>query len=364
MSVFKRPGSDVFSYDFRFRGRRFSGSTGCTTERGAKQAEKAERARARVNEVDTTKPLTMADAVFLYWNEVGQHHRDPKATLRILDWLQSAIGKKTLVSEITDATVARLVAQRRAEGVKPATVNRSMVEPLRGLMRRAGDVWGVKVARIEWKKHRLKEPQERVREASAEEEAIALAKVPADYAPAVRFALMTGCRRAEIVGLTWQDVNFFAKELRVTGKGDRSRTIPMTREAFDLLWALKDHHPTAVFTFLATRTRDGRVRGTRYPITIPGFQTAWNRHVRPHLSDFRFHDTRHTAATRLMRATGKMKSVQMMLGHEDIATTSRYAHVTLDDLRKDMESAAATSGITQSATTPPKASAKDLKDIG
>jgi integrase len=43
--------------------------------------------------------------------------------------------------------------------------------------------------------------------------------------------------------------------------------------------------------------------------------------------DLRFHDLRHTTATRLLRGTGNLKLVQRALNHRDIATTSRYAHV-------------------------------------
>lgn len=361
MSVFKRPGAATYSYDFRLRGQRFSGSTGCTNERDAKRVEKEERDRAESDRIDTTKPLTVDAATVLFWQEVGQHHRDPSATIRILAWLRDNLGASTLVSTINDSTVARLVAKRRGEGVKPATVNRSMVEPLRAILNRADRVWGAKVSRIEWRKHRLKEPQERVREASAIEEEAVLAAIPVDYAPAVRFALLTGCRRAEIVGLTWQTVNFFAREFRVTGKGDRSRTIPMTRDVYDLLWSLKDHHPTAVFTFKAQRTRDGRIRGDRYPISVQGFQTAWNRHVRKKVEDFRFHDTRHTAATRLVRATGNLKMAQRLLGHTTVATTTRYAHVTHDDLRNGLEAASRATTATDIPTNGGEPKAKDLK---
>lgn len=194
---------------------------------------------------------------------------------------------------------------------------------------------------IEWKDHVLKEPQERVREASPDEEAAIMAAIRGDYAPALRFALPSGCRREEIVGLTWHDVDFFNREFTVTGKGDRSRTLPITDAMHDLLWSLKDHHAQAVFTYVAKPPRPGARRGARQPITMEGFKTEWRRaRDRAGVKDFRFHDTRHTAATRLVRATGNLKMAQQLLGHTDIATTSRYAHVTKDDLRAGMEAAA------------------------
>ena len=55
------------------------------------------------------------------------------------------------------------------------------------------------------------------------------------------------------------------------------------------------------------------------------------------ISDFRFHDLRRTAATRMLQATGNLKLVQQYLSHADIASTARYAHATTADVREAME---------------------------
>lgn len=347
MSVYKRPGQTIYSYDFRYRRQRFSGSTGCTSKREAERFEEIERQRIRALQFDATKPLTFKAAAAQYWNEVGQHHANSGETLRYLDWLERQVGCSTLLSTISDAVIARTIAKRRGEGVSPATVNRSVCEPMRAILRRARRTWKQAVQDIEWKDHFLKEPQERVREASADEEAKLLAAMRGDYAPALRFALLSGCRRAEIVGLRWKDVDFFNREFTVVGKGDKRRTIPMTTAIHDLLWSLKDHHKDAVFSYVVKRPREGMRKGSRSPITMEGFKTEWRRTLgRTKIEDFRFHDSRHTAATRLVRATGNLKMAQQLLGHTEIATTSRYAHVTKDDLRAGMEAASATENAT------------------
>ncbi|WP_315920361.1 site-specific integrase [Mesorhizobium sp. SP-1A] len=354
MSVYRRPGQAEYSYDFRYRRQRFSGSTGCTSKREAEKFEEAERNRVKALQFDARKPLTFKAAAAEYWNQVGKHHRRSEETLRDLGWLQEKIGPSTMIADISDATVARLIAKRRGEDVSNATVNRTVTQPLRALLRRARRTWKQSVQDIEWKDHFLKEPQERIREASAEEEAKLMASIRGDYAPALRFALLTGCRRAEIVGLQWKDVDFFNREFRVRGKGERDRTIPMTEAIFALLWALKDHHKTAVFTYLVKRPRPGAKRGTREPITTQGFKTEWRRtRNRAKIENYRFHDTRHTAATRLVRATGNLKLAQKLLGHSEIATTSRYAHVTKDDLRAGMEASGA-QATSPSGTAPDK----------
>lgn len=365
MSVYKRPGQAFYSYDFTYRRQRFSGSTGCAARREAERFEAAERARVKTLVVDASRPLAFKAAAARYWGEVGQHHANPDDTLRCLDWLEAQVGGATPISAIDNDLVARLVARRRGDlvpdqrpkkaqradprpprRVSNGTVNRTVTAPLRGILRRARKLWGQHVQEIDWTAHMLPEAQERVREATAGEEAALDAAVRSDYAPALRFAFLNGCRRAEVVGLTWPQVNFFSREFTVVGKRGLSRTLPMTDETHDLLWSLKDHHPIAVFTYVVKRPRPGKtkgtgsIKGTRAPITIEGFKTEWGRaRARADITNFTFHDTRHTAATRLMRATGNLKMAQQLLGHTEIATTARYAHVQKEDLRAGLASA-------------------------
>lgn len=351
MSVYKKHGREVYSFDFRYRGARFSGSTGCKTKREAERFEEDERARIKASRVDRSKPMTFAVASSVYWDEVGRFHQNGADTERTLAWLQTQIGKATRVAAISNATIAAAVAKRRGEGVSAATVNRTVTQPLRAILRRCAKTWKQEVQEIDWRQHFLAESQERVREASATEEAALLASIRQDYAPALRFALLTGCRRAEIVGLEWASVDFFNREFTVLGKRKKRRTIPMTKAVYDLLWALRQHHKTAVFTYLAVDHRNPDSKERR-PITINGFKTEWRRTKgRTEVTNFRFHDSRHTAATRLVRATGNLKLVQTLLGHSEIATTSRYAHVTKEDLRAGLEAANATAIPTEDASS-------------
>lgn len=350
MSVYKKEGRDTYSFDFRYRGQRFSGNTDCTTKRDAERVEQAFREKCKAAAVDLTAPMTFAVASTLYWDEKGQHLANSSDEERYLAWLQTQIGNATRISDISDRTIAAAVAKRRGEGVSNATVNRSVTQPLRAILRRCDRVWKQTVQRVEWSQHFLPEAQERVREATIGEEAALLGAMRGDYAPALRFAMLTGCRREEIVGLRWQHVDFFNDEFTVTGKREKSRTIPMTTVVRALLWSLKDNHPNAVFTYVVKRVGEGRERGQRLPITMEGFKTEWRRtRGRTDVENFRFHDTRHTAATRLTRATGNLKQVQRLLGHTELATTARYAHVTTEDLRAGLEAANTTKTPTEAA---------------
>src|SRR5215204_2306572 len=88
----------------------------------------------------------------------------------LLEWIVIKIGPERLLSEFSNRLVADLVALRRGDGVAPATVNRTVTEPLRRIMHRARDAWDQIVPKIDWGKHLLAEPQERVRELTVDEE--------------------------------------------------------------------------------------------------------------------------------------------------------------------------------------------------
>lgn len=248
-----------------------------------------------------------------------------------------------MITAITADDIAALVTKRREEGVSNATVNRSVCEPMRAILRRA------KVQGIEWKRHFLKEAQERIREATQDEESDLMDAVRGDYAAPLRFALLSGCRRAEIVGLRWPSVDFFNRVITIKGKGEKTRVIPMTEAMYELLKGEHGKDAAHVFTYVAKMPR--KDAGQAKPITMEGFKTEWRRaRKRAGVENFRFHDLRHTTATRLVRQTGNLKLAQRLLGHSDIATTSRYAHVTDDDLRAGMEAASATQSPTEVAS--------------
>jgi integrase len=85
----------------------------------------------------------------------------------------------------------------------------------------------------------------------------------------------------------------------------------------------------------------GRI-GERRPIAYEGLTTEMQRALaKAGIRDFSFHDLRHTAATRVLRATGNLHIVKRMLRHENIKTTVKYAHSQHDDVLAGMEAAAA-----------------------
>ena len=119
-------------------------------------------------------------------------------------------------------------------------------------------------------------------------------------------------------------------------------SVSITSDIRAILWPLRSDHPEFVFTYLAVRTRSGRVRGHRYPITYSGAKIAWRRlRKKAGVVGFRFHDFRHDLGTKLLRETGNLKLVQRALDHADLKTTLRYAHVLDSEVAAARETVAA-----------------------
>ncbi len=335
MSIYKRQNQSTYSYDFRFRGCRYSGSTGCSEKRTAERYEAEIKQKTYAQQEAKSKNLTVASAFSRYWIEVAQHHKNSSSTLTDLAWLERQLGKSKLLSSISSNDVAFLISRRRADKVKPATINRSVTQRLRAVLTRAKNTWGANIRIIKWGDLILPEPQERVRELSSEEESALFDALRKDYHPIVKFALLSGCRKAECCSLTWRQIDWNNQFLTVVGKGNRARNIPITPEILDLLKPLPRAHGR-VFTFKSQRA-DFAPRGSLNPIEMNGLRSVWDLAIKKSgIENFRFHDLRHTCATRLLRNSGNLRLPQRLLGHSDIKTTLKYAHATMDDLRDAM----------------------------
>uniref|UniRef100_A0A7Z0TV68 Site-specific integrase n=1 Tax=Bradyrhizobium barranii subsp. barranii TaxID=2823807 RepID=A0A7Z0TV68_9BRAD len=167
-----------------------------------------------------------------------------------------------------------------------------------------------------------------------------------DFAELRRFAIITGLRRANLV-LTWSQVDFDLAVIRVMTKGGVPRVLPLSAEAYEILWKRRGQHAEYVFTFKAQRTwkkhpknGEARIKGKRYPITYYGIGSNKRKWKKAGV-DARIHDLRHTTGMRTLRKTGNLRVVQKILGHTDIAITAKfYTDATVEDMRAAMEATA------------------------
>jgi integrase len=350
VSLVRKPRSPYWHFDFKVRGHRFRGSTKATNRREAQKIETAEREKAKLTVAQLAAAKTsllLQDVATRWWREIGEHNTGAADAWHQLRLLTKFFGGECSLLDIDDSRVAELVAWRRGHPGKrgqllsPFAVN-ATTKQLKRLFSRA-KLLGVQFQHEPtWRKHWLKEPQERVRELVGDERERLEAATREDYLPFFRLAQATGLRLRECL-LKWSEVDWDAGQIRKLGKGQRLVTRPITPTVHAILWPLQGHHPEMVFTFIADRNRDGRKRGQRYPITYNGFKSHW-RYLRKRsgVVDFRWHDVRHDVGTKLLRATGNLKLVQKALGHANLKTTSRYAHVLDGEVAEAMEQVAST----------------------
>jgi integrase len=346
MSIYRPGESSFYHYDFQWRGYRFHGSTKQTSRRAAEAVEREEREKAKRHVAQVKAAATsmrLDDVAGRYWSEIGQHHAGADNTERQIGYLIEFFGKDKLLTEIGGDDVAKMVAWRRGHRtrkdgpfISPFTVN-DTTEQLKKLFTRA-KAWGVRFDHEpKWRNHWLKEPQERVRELRDDEAERLDGAMRDDYAPFFAFARASGLRLHECL-LRWSEVDWGTREISKPGKGGRTVKVKITATIREILWPLRNHHPDFVFTYKAQRTRDGHVKGKRYPLTYSGVKITWRRlRKRACVTGFRFHDFRHDLATKLLRETGNLKLVQRALNHADLKTTTRYAHVLDDEVAAAME---------------------------
>ncbi len=366
MSLFKPTGTKTYTYNFIVKGRRFHGPTGKTEKRAAQEVERLARQSAIATmqrEANTEAQLkgqaalTFDIAAGRYWAEVGEFHAGAMTTWTDLERLVTYFGGALRLDSLTDNDITRLIAWRRGHRFKgrkamasgepapfiaPATVNRTTVDLLRKLFTRARKKWGQRFEHEpDWKEHRLQERGEVVRELKASEEEAFMAYLGDGYRDVWRFALASGLRLGNCF-LRWDQIDWDARTITVIQKGGRKHSIPLTSEMIAIISPQRNRDPVHVFTYLCMRSSRKREheKGERYPVTYEGMKTRWRRkRGQAGAQDMRFHDNRHTAASRLLRSTGNLKAAQKLLGHADISTTARfYAHVDMDDLRQLMES--------------------------
>ncbi len=146
----------------------------------------------------------------------------------------------------------------------------------------------------------------------------------------VQIAIETGMRSSEITGLRLQQVDTTRRIVRLADtKNDSARTVPLTKGA-QAAFALALSNPTRPkdcdLVFFGEPGRDGKRRGYEY-------HKVWNDlKNRLGLADFRFHDLRHEAVSRLVEGGLSDQEVAAISGHKSMQMLKRYTHLRAEDL--------------------------------
>lgn len=319
-------------YDFVYRGQRYTGSIGKVSKTVAKEIfakKKAEAVEGRY-ELPSKKPSPRLEDFTKTYFEYYQANRRPHSVRRHqISWraIQPVFGQKRL-SEISAFDLERYRRDRKRAGKSDVTINRELAF-LRNLYTMA-ITWG-KASDNPVKKIKFaREDNDRVRYLSDEEEKRLLSECNAQLKPLVITALHTGFRGAELLSLTWNDVDFDRRLITVRAgysKNGESRSIPMNKALTGTLKAFRINTSSADFVFLSSH-------GTPYR----SFRSSFERAVRAAgIKDFTFHDLRHTFASRLVMAGADLPTVKELMGHKKIEMTLRYTHLSSDYKRRAVD---------------------------
>lgn len=221
--------------------------------------------------------------------------------------------------------LSAFLANRRDAGDSPATINRRAVI-VRGFARwceRQGRVKSIPLARAT-----IKTPAEEQRDLPPWLVMLALAKrLNPDHAQAALALAYTGCRRNELLGTLWSEIDWTRGLLRLPGsrtKNKKARAVPLPEEAIEILKARRAKDPKGRGPFLDEK-------GV-YTVKPESLTHAWRREADAagHRA-VRLHDLRHAYCTRSLTELGAdIVTVQMVAGHSSIQTTRKYLHANSD----------------------------------
>ncbi|WP_206885618.1 site-specific tyrosine recombinase XerD [Alicyclobacillus mali (ex Roth et al. 2021)] len=256
----------------------------------------------------------------------------------LTDFSQYLAREQRTIREADRTSILRYLSDLKRRGMKPTTIARRM-SALRSFFRyslREGWLQVDPTADIE-----VAAPDEDLPRVVSEEDVERLiGAVHRPDAMGLRDRAMletlyaTGVRVSELLGLSMEDVELSAGFVRVFGKGNKERVVPLGEIAQDALGRYlrygrpllaRDRGENAVFL-----NRFGR-RMTRQGFwnILKGYarQAGVTAEVTPHM-------LRHSFATHLLEGGADLRVVQELLGHADISTTERYTHVTPHRLRE------------------------------
>jgi len=252
-------------------------------------------------------------------------------------WVDFLDGRGLTIEAAGPRDVEAFLAAQQLDGLASATVARiaSTLRGLYGFLLEEGVVVTDPTALLAPRRTTTRLPV-----VLTEPQVLALLSSPATDEPVdvrdravLELLYGTGMRVSELVGLELGDVDFDEELVRVTGKGDKQRLVPLGRAAEAAVRAWLSPAARGVLLDRAGRAGDSRavfcnLRGRR--LSRQGVDLVVRRHSRraglPQATSA--HTLRHTCATHMLAHGADVRVIQELLGHASVATTQRYTKVT------------------------------------
>ena len=146
----------------------------------------------------------------------------------------------------------------------------------------------------------------------------------------------SGLRASEVVNLTFNQVDFDSRIMKVSGKGNKDRLVPFTNSAKEAMLnyinglrkdLLKED---TKYIFLNSKGNKMTVRGLEYILDEIEAKTGLYGKIHPHM-------LRHSFATKMLNRGADLRTIQELLGHSSIETTSIYTHVAYENMKETYE---------------------------
>ena len=330
MALYKRRTSKLWWVRLSIHGREIRRTTGTADKRQAQEYEAKLRAELWHQSRMGERPRYRWEQAVTRWLTERAHLSSIEDDKMHLRWLQNHLGGKFL-DDIDVDVVSNVAARRKAEGVSNATVNRALAA-VRAILRCAERKWG-------WLKgapavQLLPEPKRRVRWLTLAEVQQLIAQLPEHLAEIVRFSLVTGLRKDNVVSLEWSQVDM---QRRVAWfhpdqtKNRKALAIPLNAEAVAVLQRQAGKHATRVFTYQPPAKKDEQPRDPR-PVNEVNTR-AWQKALkRAGIENFRWHDLRHTWASWHVQAGTPLQALQELGGWSSYEMVLKYAHLSAEHL--------------------------------
>lgn len=323
----------------------FRGTTGEILPEKAAQfclkfiAEQEKKAKLRSGN-DVT--ISADEAFVLFFENVGNYHNNAQDTYNKLKILLTYFNKD--ISDICDDDIMQFINDYRSKKRSNGTINRYLA--LLSAVINFCDDRHYKVPRLKISKYKLKEPAENIKYLKDWDEAQTIIdKASPHLKPIIYTALYTGMRLGNILNLKWSNIDFKNKSISVTVKdrtkqGGKNHSIPLIAALENILKKLpKDSE--FVFTYKGKQIKSIKTAWENIFYKRGDKETnyALTKELKdPELPYKNFHTLRHTAGTWILKKTNNLKITKEILGHADIKTTLKYAHVLDDEKRKALDS--------------------------
>jgi integrase len=318
MSLTKR--GNIWQTNFSIGGQRIRKSTGTGDKQKAKEYEiKLKNDLWQQQKLGITKPRKWEEAV-IRWAKENPNKRDLKRDLDKLRWLDQFLRGQYL-HEITRDMVEEIAYTKKNEGVTDSTVNR-YVSAIRVILNKACNEWDW-IHKAPKLRMRTENPP-RVRYLTMDEEKRLLVELPEHLFDMARFALNTGLRADNVCQLRWSYVHMDCEQPYVTipaaeMKNKRTFSGPLNDTAIEIIRNQIGKHNVFVFTYKGS------------PIARQSNHAWYKALKRAGIVDFRWHDFRHTWASRLVLSGVSLYELKQLGGWVS-NEVERYAHLTTSHL--------------------------------